>query len=164
MHVCYACGYDFREAPRNPAFLPSEELHQLFGSMLLSLNVPDNQAGQFELGHYAVMHQFCRVMGMHQNRGRLQRFIEEQLDLPCLSLQQGRISVEQRSHGERHRLMLCALWLMADVRYRLESAWLSKALRYNLMLKDFDDSPEWYLLLAEKFSDWRKGVVAFKNN
>ncbi|MBS4018244.1 MAG: TniQ family protein [Dechloromonas sp.] len=159
MHVCYSCGYDFREAPRKSVSFPNEELHQLFDGMLLSLNASDSQAGQFDLGYYAVMHQFCRVMGMRQNQGRLQRFIEEQLDLPHLSLQQGLISVEQRSHGERHRLMLCALWLMADVRRRLESAWLSKALRYNLMLRDFDDAPEWYLLLAERFSDWRKGVL-----
>lgn len=164
MHVCYSCGYDFREAPRKSVSFPNGELHQLFDGMLLSLNAPDSQAGQFDLGYYAVMHQFCRVMGMHQNRGRLQRFIEEQLDLPHLSLQQGRVCIEQRSHGERHRLMLCALWLMADLGCRLESAWLSKALRYNLMLRDFDDAPEWYLLLVERFSDWRKGVVAFKND
>lgn len=154
MHVCYSCGYDFREAPRKSAFFPNEELHQLFDGMLLSLSAPDSQAGQFDLGYYAVLHQFCRVMGMRQNQGRLQRFIEEQLDLPHFSLQQGRISIEQRSHGERHRLMLCALWLMADLGCRLESAWLSKALRYNLMVRDFDDAPEWYLLLAERFSDW----------
>lgn len=102
MHVCYSCGHDLQEAPRKSASFPNEELHQLFDGMLLSLNAPDNQAGQFDLGYYAVMHQLCRVMGMHQNRGRLQRFIEEQLDLPHLSLQQGRVSIEQRSHGERH--------------------------------------------------------------
>jgi len=111
-----------------------------------------------------VMHQFCRLMGMRQNGRRLQRFIEERLDLPYLPLLQGRISVEQRNHDERHQLLLCALWLMADLGCRLESAWLSKALRYNLMIKDFDDSPGWYRLLADRFSDWRKGVVALKND
>lgn len=164
MFVCHACGYDFREAPRKSAFFPNEELPQLFDGMLLSLNAPDNQAGQFDLGYYAVMHQFCRVMGIRQNGGRLQRFIEARIDLSNLHLHLGRISIEQRNHDERHQLLLCALWLMADLVSRLESAWLSKALRYNLMVKDFDDSPGWYRLLVERFSDWRKGVVAFKND
>lgn len=164
MYVCHTCGCDFREGARKPVFFPNEELHALFDSMLCSLTVPDKQGGQFDLGLYAVMHQFCRVMGMRQNGGRLQRFIEERLDLSNLSLQQGRISVEQRCHDERHQLLLRALWLMADLGGRLESAWLSKALRYNLMIKDFDDSPGWYRLLAERFSDWRKGVVAFKSD
>lgn len=155
MCVCYSCGYDFREAPRKSASFPNEELHQLFDGMLLSLNAPDNQTGQFDLGYYAVMHQFCRVMGMRQNRGRLQRFVEAQFHLPHLSLQQGRISIEQRSHGERHQLMLCALWLMADLQPRLQAAWLAKAVRYNLMLRDFDDPPGWYWALVEPFSNWR---------
>lgn len=155
MYVCYSCGYDFREAPRKSVFFPNEELHALFDGMLLSLNAPDNQAGQFDLGYYAVMHQFCRAMGMRQNGGRLQRFIEELLDLPYLSLQQGRISVEQRSHDERHQLLLCALWLMADLQPRLQAAWLAKAVRYNLMLRDFDDPPRWYWALVEPFSNWR---------
>lgn len=155
---CHSCGYDFRESGRKPVFFPNEELRALFDSMLRSLNAPNKQAGQFDLGFYAVMHQFCRAMGAQKNGGRLQRFIEEKLNLPNLSLQQGRICIEQRNHDERHQLLLCALWLMADLAYRLESAWLSKALRYNLMKKDFDDSPGWYRLLVERFSDWRKGV------
>lgn len=156
MHVCYSCGYDFRETPRESAFFPNEELHQLFDGMLLSLNAPNHQAGQFDLGYYAVMHQFCRVMGMRQNRGRLQRFIEEQLDLPHFFLQQGRISVEQRSHGERHRLMLCALWLMAELGGWLGQARRTKAVRYNLMIKDFRLLPGRYSKVVENFSNWRR--------
>lgn len=164
MYVCHSCGYDFREASRKSVSFPTEELHAFFDSMLCSLSASNNPAGEFDLGYYAVMHQFCRVMGMRQNGGRLQRFIEARLGLPNLSLLLGRISVEQRSHDERHQLLLCALWLMVDLERRLESTWLSKALRYNLMIKDFDDLPGWYWLLAERFSDWRKGVVAFKND
>ena len=38
----------------------------------------------------------------------------------------------------------------------LQAAWLAKAVRYNLMLRDFDDPPGWYRPLVGRFSDWRK--------
>lgn len=155
MYVCHSCGYDFREAGRKPIFFPNEELRSLFDSMLLSLNKPANEAGRFDLGFYAVMHQFCRVMGTRQNGGKLQGFLAERLDLPAVSLPPGRTTVEQRRRAGRHQLLLCALWLMADLQPRLEAAWLAKAVRYNLMLRDFDDPPGWYRPLVERFSDWR---------
>lgn len=156
MHVCHACGYDFREVEQKPAFLPNQELQAYFDSMLLSLNKPANEAGRFDLGFYAVMHQFCRVISTRQNGGKLQGFVAERLDLPAVSLPPGRTTVEQRRRAERHQLLLCALWLMADLQPRLHAAWLAKAVRYNLMLRDFDDPPGWYRPLVERFSDWRK--------
>ena len=160
MYVCHACGYDFREAERKPVFLPSEEMHSLFDAMLQSLSKPGDEAGRFDLGFFAVMHQFCRVMGTRQNRGRLQDFLAEQLGLQNVPHQPGRIGIEQRRIGERHLLLLCALWLMADLQSRLRAAWSAKAIRYNLMLKDFDELPGWYREIVERFSNWRTSRIS----
>lgn len=156
MHACHSCGYDFREAARKSVFFPSEELSGLFGSILHSLSKPFGEADRFDLGFYSVVHQLCRVMTMRQNEGKLQDFVAQHIDFPMARLPLGRISIEQRRWGERHQLMVCALWLMFDLESRLEAAWLEKAVRYNLMLRDFSEPPRWYRLLSERFSDWRK--------
>lgn len=153
MYVCHACGYDFRETERTPALFPNQELQTYFDSMLLSLCKPADEAEPFDLGFYAVMHQFCRVMGMRQNRGRLEGHIAEQLDMTTMTVPLGRTCIEQRRLPVRHQWLLCALWLMADLRPRLQAAWSAKAVRYNLMLRDFDDPPGWYEDLLMLFSD-----------
>ena len=48
---------------------------------------------------------------------------------------------------------------MADIQPRLEAAWLAKAVRYNLMLRDFEEPPGWYRSLVGRFSDWRNGAA-----
>ncbi|MBV5269084.1 MAG: hypothetical protein JZU55_03070, partial [Afipia sp.] len=60
MYVCHSCGYDFRETCREPVFFPNDELHETFDNVLASLTKPANDASRFDLGFYAVMHQFCR--------------------------------------------------------------------------------------------------------
>jgi hypothetical protein len=44
---------------------------------------------------------------------------------------------------------------MGDLETRLGDAWRHKAIRYNLMLRDFEGAPKWYRKLAGGFSDWR---------
>ena len=159
MYVCHACGYDFREAARSEAVFPNVELLQIFDGTLLSLEEPLEEAGRFDLGFYAVTHQFCRLMVSKQNSGRLQGFIAERLGVPSLLPSPRRICFEQLRRGERHQFLLCALWLMADIQHRLEAAWGAKAVRYNLMLKDMEEVPAWYKSLVGKFSGWRRGAI-----
>lgn len=155
MHVCNACGFDFREAEWRQALFPNEELRQVFDESLLSLSRPVNRASQFDLGFYAVMHQFCRVMESRQNGGRLQSHIAECLHLLSPTLPNRRVCFERLTRDVRHKFLLCALWLMADLDRRLEDAWSAKAVRYNLMLKDMDDVPRWYRSLVQRFANWR---------
>lgn len=159
MYICHACGYDFRDAARSEAAFPNVELLQIFDGTLLSLEMPVEEAGRFDLGFYAVMHQLCRVMGVRQNHGRLQAFIAEQLGLSFPLPPTRRICFEQLRQDVRHQVLLCVLWLMADIQHRLETAWGAKAIRYNLMLKDFDKPPRWYLVIVDGFSNWRKNTT-----
>lgn len=156
MYVCHACRTDLRLAEVRPAYFPSDELHQMFDKMLESLSRPQSEAGRFNLGFFAVVHQFCRVMGTKQNQGRLLRYLLEQIGGPGTILSTGRVSIEERRRKERHSSLLCALWLMADLNGRLGDAWRAKAVRYNLMVKDFDELPNWYRAVVTHFSNWRK--------
>lgn len=67
-----------------------------------------------------------------------------------------KVSFEARSLLERHHLIQLVAWLMADLEPRLRSAWSARALRYNHMKKDFDDAPDWYLSIVDKFANWRE--------
>lgn len=156
IHVCHACGCDFREAKRIPAFLPNRESQAYYDRVLLSLNKPVDEVDPFDFGFYAVMHQFGRILGMRQNKGRLEGHITEQLGIATMPIPLGRISIEQLRLAERHHRLLCVLWLMTDLPPRLQAAWQAKAVRYNLMLRDFDDPPGWFRPLLERFSKRRR--------
>ncbi len=156
MHVCHACGFDFRYGEGREVFFPEEEVGSLFNAMLLSLEEAANQAGQFDLGFFAVLHQLCFMLRARQNVGRLQHFVVERLEIPPLPLVTQRMTVEQLSQAERHQVLLFGLWLMDDLVPRLGDSWRAKAVRYNLMAKDFEDAPRWYRKLIQEFSNWRK--------
>lgn len=70
---------------------PEPGFAKLFRGMLLSLGKPANDAGPFDLGFYAVMHQFCRVMGLRQNRGRPEGHIAEQHGMTTMTVPLGRL-------------------------------------------------------------------------
>lgn len=156
MHVCHSCGADFREADKKLAFFPDDQLHQLFDAMLWSLCGLIDETERFNLGFFAVLHQFCRVMGMRQNQGNLLRYLLEQIDGPAMMQSAGRVTIEERRRDERHLWLLCSLWLMVDLETRLGDAWRARAVRYNLMVRDFEEAPRWYRLVVKAFSNWRK--------
>jgi hypothetical protein len=58
---------------------------------------------------------------------------------------------EQHTLAERHHILGLAWWLLGEWPLRLEAAWKDKAVRYNVLEKDFSDAPEWYLEAVERF-------------
>ncbi len=148
---CWKCVFDFRKAECVAATFPTEEVREIFDSMLCSLKAPAIEAGPFDLGFFAVLHQFCRIMGTRQNGGKLFRYVAECLRMRPLSIALGRTSIEERRLEERHPLLLFSLWLMLDLENRLRAAWSVKAVRYNLMVKDIHDPPKWYASLTQHF-------------
>lgn len=157
---CQACGLDFREAVRIVADFPNDEIRELFREMLGFVGSPGGKMERFELGFFAVLHQFCRIMGSRQNAGRLRKFVAAHLHVEIAEIELGRIAFEHRRVTDRHHLLLCALWLMAFPVERIREAWEAKAVRYNVMLKDAEGMPMWFRRLAKGFSNWRLGFAA----
>lgn len=155
---CTECGFDFRQAAKNQANLPTRDVEELFCDMLAFVSGARRGAQGFDLGFFAVLHQLCRIMGMKGNGCRLRFFTAARLGLPVEPITLGRTAVEHRRVSIRHELMLCALWLMGNLQERVAAAWEAKAVRYNLLLKDMADAPLWYVRLAAGFSDWRHGM------
>jgi len=157
MHVCHLCGTDLRLATYHPVTFPTKELHRFSDAVLRSVMNPRDQAGKFDLGFFAVLHQLCRVICSKQNHRLLLHHLMaklDQADEPLLPT--GRVGIEDLRRDIRHQMLTCALWLMEDLEVRLKDAWLVKAVRYNHLLKDFDKAPKWYRIGTDKFSDWRQ--------
>lgn len=148
---CWKCVFDFRKAECVAATFPTEEAREIFRSMLHSLELPAAETGNFDIEFFAVLHQLCRIMGMDQNHGKLLGYVSDQLRMPAPQIIMRRLSIEERRRVERHSLLLCGLWLMADLEDRLRAAWKAKAVRYNLMVKDFRDPPAWYKSITRHF-------------
>jgi hypothetical protein len=54
--------------------------------------------------------------------------------------------------GIRFQIAQCAFWLMLNWPNNVRSAWLDGAVRYNLLLKDMKDIPEWYRIEVEQMN------------
>jgi len=158
MHVCPLCETDFRSAVRHPVTFPAEGLRQFSDQILQSIMRPRESLGKFDLGFFAVLHQLCRIICSKQNHRLLLHHLMGKLgQVDELLLPTGRIGVEDLRRDARHQVLTCALWLMEDLEVRLKEAWLAKAVRYNLMLKDFAHAPKWYRTVTDSFSNWRDG-------
>jgi hypothetical protein len=85
----------------------------------------------------------------------LREFVLGRLRVSDIPLEGAHFPLELRPIWERHHILQLSWWLIADLEHRLTEAWKTKAVRYNLLYRDFEERPEWYDRIAEKFSDWR---------
>lgn len=158
MAACHLCGCDLRES----AFLPiiSYDIGATTWHLRLCRTIVDGidlRDADVDLGVMRVMHQLSTLLSTRfQNRG-LSQYICNQLGVEDIILRPGRVPIETRTLLERHHMMQLVAWLMVDLEPRLRGAWRAKAVRYNRMTKDFDDAPQFYAEIVERFSDWRRG-------
>ncbi|MCU7872093.1 MAG: TniQ family protein [Candidatus Thiodiazotropha sp. (ex Lucinoma borealis)] len=157
IYACHACGYDLRESELRSVYFPSGELQRIFNKLSVSLIDAKQGGKRFDLGFFDVLHQICRVMGTRQNHGMLLKYVSDRmLWVKKISIPTGWITIEERRREERHVWMMCALWLVVDLKNRLYQAWLDKAVRYNLLVKDFEGAPIWFREEVKRMSDPRK--------
>lgn len=152
---CHECGFDLRQAPT----VSVSSYDRRAFSLLLDANRTIHSNSDVDLGwrleHYEVMHQLCRIMTTHYKHVLLRSFILEQIDAQDIPLMKGRISFEMRPIHERHHLTQLTTWLLVDLEARITAAWRARAVRYNILLKDFVSAPEWYREIVGGLSNWR---------
>lgn len=146
--LCHQCQSDLRNVPHELVPIFDGKAFQLYIKMLRVLDGPANGAGRFNLGFHAVLHQLCKVMLSAQNRNQFRQYIAARLEVEVAPVQYRKIPFEQRRLFDRHQTLSFALWLLADPEERIRSAWQAKAVRFNLLLKDFNDAPKWFADLA----------------
>jgi Zn ribbon nucleic-acid-binding protein len=155
LSYCHVCGYDFRDAPATkPIQYDRDVLTLLFdiGRLFDGQKVfPEN----WQLAHFEVMRHLCFLMTSRYEHIHLRDFVSKRLGIGNVLLKDGRVPFESRSVHERHCLMQLTCWLLVDLQERLTEAWRAGAVRYNVLLKDFDAPPDFYVRMVREFSNWR---------
>lgn len=155
LSYCHACQFDLRETVLEKPIVYDVDVFSLLLDAAHQFEHGGASGGEWDLGRFAVVHQLCRIMTARYKHVRLREFVLEQIGVPDIELTGGHISFEMRDIQVRHHLLQLTGWLLSDLEPRLTAAWHAKAVRYNWLLKDFDDPPAYYCLIAKKFSNWR---------
>jgi hypothetical protein len=143
LSYCHSCGFDLRDAPDVVTVTYDPQAFEL----LLSASLPLESSGvnsEWDLGRYCVMHQLTSLMISVCKHVSLREFVLGKLGISDVPLRRGRLPIETRSITERHHVLQLTAWLLVDAEERLTAAWCSNAVRYNLLMKDFDERPGWY--------------------
>lgn len=151
---CHACDFDLRESKVIAPELYDESAFSMWLPALQMLEGNKVDA-HYNLGFFSVLHQLCKVMLTHFSHEHLQSYVANKIGAPLVNLQPGRESFEQYSLQERHAIIQLGMWLLADPEVRIIEAWRNKAVRYNVMKKDFQPRPRWFRNIVEQCADWR---------
>lgn len=143
--LCHSCAFDLRRAA-SIGFTPYEASIDL---MLTQFTLHTlGEEVDLNIGHTDVLHQLCRIMAGTLKPASLKMFVECAIDAPHIHVPGERSAFESRPIGHRSHVIQLAAWLLADPQARISAAWLSRSMRYNHLLRDFDSPPEWYRALA----------------
>lgn len=164
LSYCHSCGFDLRNAAIEKPIVYDREASLLLHKLNRQFDQDINLDNEWDLGRFAVMHQLCRIMTARPRHVQLREFVLDQVGAQGIELIAGYINIEMRTISERHHLLQLTCWLLVDLKLRLTIAWRTKAVRYNLLLKDFDDSPDWYNTIVCQFANWRDRTRIYSEN
>lgn len=149
---CHECNFDLRKLNAEPLIFYSEPIQDLIYQCVEALG---NQS-QLDLDFFNVLHHVCKLITATSNHNHFQEYLLTQINAPLIPLERGRICFEERDINERHHVLQLGMKVMIDPDLIILDAWRNKAIRYNLLKKDFDLMPIWYTKILERCKDWRQ--------
>lgn len=144
LSVCNKCGFDLSSAPKVPPVILDDSTFKQYAQLSRRLKWPRARKRPVSLEYFSVLHQLCKILVSSKNNGTLEQHVCQRLGIAPQIGKRGRSPFEQRRVGERYFVVSLALWLMGNLEIRIADAWESKAVRFNLLLRDFWDQPEWF--------------------
>ncbi len=151
LQCCWACGFDLTLAQAITLMPCDDQLYSTWREVLDLIENVGNFSDSYDYTILAVLHHLCAVMVSIRSAPKLMPYVQKMLNQTPIIIDKQRIIFEQRSLIERHHVLELAWWLLGDWPFRLEAAWKDKVVRYNILEKDFEDAPEWYLNVVERF-------------
>ena len=150
--MCHECGFDLCRAPLIGPRIYEGTSNTLFDALRV-LEDTDNK--RFDSGFFKVLHQLCKIVLANSKHTKLREYVIRRSGAEDIPLQIGKICFEERSLQERHHIIQLGMWLISDPSNRIMDAWQEKAVRYNVLKRDFQRMPEWYRHIVGQCSNWR---------
>ena len=141
---CWQCGFDLSTATSRPVVKWDTPTFDSWDNILELMCRGALSPFCVDCSKLAVLHHLCALLVSVRLAPKLQAFLCAQTEQPHLQIPKIRMPFEQYPHEQRHYICGLAWWLLARWPNRLRSAWEAKAIRYNVLLKDFHEAPSWY--------------------
>ncbi|WP_189534562.1 TniQ family protein [Paludibacterium paludis] len=145
LNICSHCAFDLTRAQTDPVDQWNREIFTSWQHALELLSSPIPHALQQMSDRLAILHHFCALCVSQRLALKLHPYLCAQTGHPLPELTTGMPTFEQRPISERHHIIGLAWWLIHHWPHRLKAAHRDKAVRYNVLFKDFDDCPDWYI-------------------
>lgn len=148
---CHQCGFDLRDSlVIKPSFYEDSSQHV----MLEVLCMLEGRGGRkFDAGFFNVLRQICKILLSNTKHIKLRAYVAGQVNPSELFLESGRRSFEERLLQERHYIVQLGMWLMAEPEQRIVGARRERAVRNNVLKRDFERMPQWYRDIAALYSN-----------
>lgn len=144
LNHCGTCGFDLAQASSEPIDEWDQEVFTSWRRALSQVCMPATDISVKDGEWFAILHHFCALCVSRRLALKLYPYLCDQTGRRSLPLTSGRIAFEQRPIAERHHIIGLGWWLLGRWPQRLRAAHRDKAVRYNVLFKDFDDYPNWY--------------------
>lgn len=148
LSLCSVCGFDCRLAVTPSVERWDRRVFATWRAVLRRIDASKGMPHRFADGTLDVLHHICVLQVSRRRALKLHPYLCRQTGQPERVLTTGRLTFEQRPLLERHHVIGLAWWLLDRWPTRLQRAWEDGAVRYNVLLKDFDDAPKWYSQMA----------------
>jgi len=150
---CHQCGFDLSRSQVIRPKYESKAIGKFLGN--LSQKLFDGTLGQTEIDNLLVMHHFAKLIFTRNSTVHLYSRLCDVMNIDEIALN-SKDGIEGVNIETRHHVLQVIAYLMLDFGPRLRKAIKNKSIRYSYLKKDFDDIPNWYSNLIERFSDWRE--------
>ncbi|OIQ84245.1 TniQ [mine drainage metagenome] len=155
---CHVCDFDLRKSSAVKPAIYDESAYLKWLPALRMLE-GDGVDSRYNVGLFAVLHQLCKIMLTHYQHVHLRQYVSDKIGAPEIALHPRHEPFEHYSLEARHVVIQLAMWLLADPETRIVDAWRNKAVRYNVLNKDFKPRPKWYRDIVAQCADWRKSTI-----
>lgn len=152
--LCHACGFDLRESQVKVPVIYDASILGTWLPVLQMLEGGEAVDARYNLDFFEVLHQLCKIMLTHYTHVQLREYVSEKIGAPKFDLLKKHKSFEFYSLDERHVVMQLAMWMLAEPEARIVESWRNRAVRYNVLKKDFEQMPEWYREIVGLCADW----------
>lgn len=153
---CHECEFDLRRAPLIAPTFYEKSSRQTMLRVFRRLEGEDGK--RFDAGFFSVLHQMCKILLSNTKHVRLREYVIGRANAPNMPLEVGKKSFEERPLQERHHVIQLGMWLLTEPEQRIVEVWRVKAVRYNMLKKDFSRMPLWYRETVGDCADWRSNI------